>query len=642
MFDHHFELTDADREFLRRVRERLDEDAPKAAAPQPPAMQPPAPKPPAVQPPAEKEAEGDKRRKPTLAEQMADLARNAAFAFFHTHDKQTYVVVPLNGCREVLPLSSIEFRLWLCDLAHKATGRAATSKDAATALTQLEIAARHYGAEREVHLRVAGDCQRVFVDLADKERRVVEITPDGWRVITDPPVYFIRPRNMLPLPVPERGGSLDELRPFVNVSGNDDWILLLGWVFCAFHPHGPYPLLAITGDKGSGKSCLARTIRELIDPNKPILRRKLREERDLAIAASANRILAFDNLSSIPVWLSDEMCCLSTGGGFSTRELYENREEVVFEYKNPVMITSIVNVVRKSDLADRAIRLRMPRFPAGARIDETELGESFQRVRARILGAIFDAVAGCLRHWREVPRLDLRMVGAARWAEAGCRTIGLPPGAFLDAYTKNCEDAEEKDALEEFPVIEAIRAVLAQTADGAWWGTATELHKLLKAHADEQFMKTKRWPSNPKVLSEQLGKIEKSLPGVGFAVEFDRMGKPGTKVIRLFSSDFYTSAASAASAVGVSPCEESSYIEIDDSDRASAADTFASALNSNQANDLQQKSAVADAADAPKPQLLRPPPTKNGKPASHSGAVRAWIAPGLSAEDVQTPFDDEL
>src|SRR5262249_31150465 len=40
------------------------------------------------------------------------------------------------------------------------------------------------------------------------------------------------------------------------------------------------------------------------------------------IAASNGHVLAFDNLSGVPPWLSDTLCRLTSGGAFSTRRLF--------------------------------------------------------------------------------------------------------------------------------------------------------------------------------------------------------------------------------------------------------------------------------------------------------------------------------
>jgi hypothetical protein len=44
-------------------------------------------------------------------------------------------------------------------------------------------------------------------------------------------------------------------------------------------------------------------------------------ERDLFIAASNGHLLAFDNLSDLPPWMSDSLCRLASGGSFAVRQL---------------------------------------------------------------------------------------------------------------------------------------------------------------------------------------------------------------------------------------------------------------------------------------------------------------------------------
>ena len=72
-----------------------------------------------------------------------------------------------------------------------------------------------------VHLRVASHVGALFLDLANSRGQVVEITAGGWEVVTDPPVRFVRPPGMRPLPVPVRGGTIEDLRPFLNITDQD-------------------------------------------------------------------------------------------------------------------------------------------------------------------------------------------------------------------------------------------------------------------------------------------------------------------------------------------------------------------------------------------------------------------------------------
>jgi hypothetical protein len=68
-----------------------------------------------------------------------------------------------------------------------------------------------------------------------------------------------------------------------------------------------------------------------------------REERELMIAASNGYLLAFDNLSGLPNWLSDALCRLATGGSFAVRQLYTDDEEMLFEAARPIVARRIAS-----------------------------------------------------------------------------------------------------------------------------------------------------------------------------------------------------------------------------------------------------------------------------------------------------------
>ena len=131
---------------------------------------------------------------------------------------------------------------------------------------------------------------------------------------------------MLPLPMPMRGGSVEALAPFLNLNGPGDFVLIVAWLLAALRPAGPYPLLAMSGEQGSSKTVLSKILRALVDPNAAPVRSAPREERDLFIAASNGHLLAFDNLSDIPPWVSDALCRLASGGSFALRQLYTDNK----------------------------------------------------------------------------------------------------------------------------------------------------------------------------------------------------------------------------------------------------------------------------------------------------------------------------
>src|SRR5215467_3185360 len=239
--------------------------------------------------------------------------------------------------------------------------------------------------------------------------------------------------GVLPLPEPQQGGSIETLNSFLNLTSRDDFVLVIAWLLAALRPKGPYPLLAVSGEQGSAKTVLCKLLKALIDPNAAPVRWLSREERELMIAANNSYLLAFDNLSGLPPWLSDALCRLASGGSFAVRQLFTDDEEVLFEAARPILLNGIEDVISRPDLGDRAIFLTLAPIDEVQRRPEGELWREFEIARPHILGALLDAVVHGLRamgpiHLDRLPR----MADFALWA-AGCETALWPAGTFARA-----------------------------------------------------------------------------------------------------------------------------------------------------------------------------------------------------------------
>src|SRR5688572_9269814 len=258
---------------------------------------------------------------------------------FTLPEGEPWATVPAGSHREHWPLKTKGFRRWLARRFYESTGQAPGAQALQDALTTLEGRALFEAGACPVYTRVAEWEDTIYYDLADAGWGAVCVTPTGWDYTPHPPVKFRRPRGMLPLPRPVLGGQVDALRPFVNVADPADWRLLVAWLLGALRPSGPYPVLILHGEQGSAKSTTARVLRELCDPNSAPLRSEPSNERDLMIAATNGWMVTLDNLSRLPAWLSDALCRLACGGGFGTRELYSDADEIIFDAARPVVLT---------------------------------------------------------------------------------------------------------------------------------------------------------------------------------------------------------------------------------------------------------------------------------------------------------------
>jgi hypothetical protein len=476
---------------------------------------------------APEEKEG---HKPTQAELLIRCA--AGVEFFHTPAGDAYARIKVGNHRETHLLRSKGFRRYLVRDFFERYGKPPGAQALQDALGLLEARAQFDGPKREVHVRVAQHGDNIYVDLANERWEAVEISPDaGWRVVSSEatPVCFRRPRGMLPLPVPSRSGLVRELRRFVNIREEDEasWRPLAAWLVQAFRPRGPYPVLILQGEQGSAKSTVERLLRALVDPSTAPLRTTPRNERDLIIAATNSWCVAFDNISSLPPWTSDALCRLSTGGGFSARELYTDSEEVLFDATRPVILNGITDVATRPDLLDRSLIVTLPPIPEERRKPESGLWRDFEKARPAILGALFDAVSGALGAVGGV-RLEgmPRMADFAVWATAAEESLGWESGAFMDAYMGNRQEATES-VLEADPVAGAVRGLVEK--QGRWAGTATELWQTLNELVDEDVRHTKAWPAAPNSLTSRLKRLAPALRGIGIEYGEDRSGSKGTR-----------------------------------------------------------------------------------------------------------------
>jgi len=111
-------------------------------------------------------------------------------------------------------------------------------------------------------VRVAGHDGEIFIDLGNDAWEAVCVTSAGWRVVIAPPVRFRRTDGMLPLPIPERGGKVETLRLFLNVTASD-FTLVVAYLLSALYPKGPYPILILYGVQGAAKTAFLRKLRKL-------------------------------------------------------------------------------------------------------------------------------------------------------------------------------------------------------------------------------------------------------------------------------------------------------------------------------------------------------------------------------------------
>ena len=397
-----------------------------------------------------------------------------------------------------------------------------------SALSVLKGIALFDSCSYELYHRIAEHDGKVFIDLGNEDWEVIEITAKGWKVTSQDVVRFRRSAGMQALAPPKPKGDLAEIKKLINFPNSSSFRLAVAWLIGSCSPKGPYPILIILGPHGSAKSTMGKFLKSLIDPSIAPLRSLQNDERNLVISANNSWVLAYDNLSHLNQTLSDALCRLSTGGGFSTRELYTDSDEVIFDVKRPLILTSISMAVGFHDLVDRSIILNLEPIEKGNRIPEQKLEKRFKKLQPVILGALCDAISCALKKLPETKIKDYpRMADFARWVAAAEGSLPWGKGKFISAYRKNRDEAVET-SLEADTVAQAIMDWMKDIARKKWKGTAAELLAVLEGdpqrpdsgYVSERTIRSWAWPKSPSALSNRLKRCSPFLKKVGVLIIF--------------------------------------------------------------------------------------------------------------------------
>ncbi len=490
---------------------------------------------------ADKNSDGGRKEK--AADILIRLATGVK-ELFHAPDGTGFAIILVGDHLETWPLRSKGFRRWLAREFFTETASAPNSDAIQSALNVIEARAHFDGRQRATHVRVGAFEGRMYLDLADAQWRAVEISSDGWRIIDQSPIVFRRAAGMLALPHPVHGGSINELRKFLNVKDDRDYILSVAFMLAALRERGPYPVLCLAGEHGSAKSTFTAVLRKLVDPNSAPLRALPRDDRDLFIAATNAHLLAFDNISHLPDWISDTLCRLATGGGFATRQLYSDQDEQLFDAMRPIILNGIEDIVGRPDLADRSLFLNLENITEDKRKAEKDFWAEFELDHQHILGVLLDGVSHGLKRLATT-RLDAkpRMADFALWATA-CETAFWNAGTFAKAYGQNRADAVAT-VIEADLVATALQTFMAERRDlaeqssliaerDAWSGTSSSLLGALKMAVGQDQTKLKEWPATPRALSGRLRRAAATLRKVDIEITFDRKsGGTRTRMITI-------------------------------------------------------------------------------------------------------------
>lgn len=479
---------------------------------------------------------GEEREKPPKeSKRLLDYVQGEIVEAWHSNEGIPYATIRRrDGRLEHHPVLSKFFERWMRIQFHGHEEAPPSNNAIRDVREMLSSKATLDGDEREIFLRVArlDAPARIYIDLGWKTHEAVEVTAEGWKIIPveEVPVRFYRHALLGALPRPVQGGSVEVLRPFLNLDDRG-FKLCIAWALVGLSGRGPYPVLAFSGEQGTAKSTISRTLQRLVDPSLGGVRGAIKDGQDLFIAAQTSHAIVLDNLSTISDKLSDDLCRISTGGAWAGRKLYTSDEEVVLKAIRPVLLNGIPDLMSRGDLVDRCIRVSLEPMPPTQRRAEADLSAGLEKVLGVAFGALLTALSSGLANWYRTPDTPgYRMADFVKFVCAAEPDLPWERGAFLHAYEAARHDMTLV-TLEGDTFGLRVRDMLAPGE--AWEGTFSELLQILSTNLTPE-QRADGWPRVAKGASTALRRSAPLLRQLGFDFSyFRRNGGNRDRMVRI-------------------------------------------------------------------------------------------------------------
>src|SRR6476620_12650378 len=108
-----------------------------------------------------------------------------------------------------------------------------------------------------------------------------------------------------------------------------------------------------------------------------------------------------------------------TGSASSVRQVYTDDEDIIRSFKRCIGINGINLASNKADLLDRSIIITLERILNSKQKTPKEIWESFEEIKPRLLGYIFDILVKVLQYEENNPNEIYKMTRMTEFSKFG-------------------------------------------------------------------------------------------------------------------------------------------------------------------------------------------------------------------------------
>ena len=319
---------------------------------------------------------------------------------------------------EVLKLNATRFKNWVRRTTYKENGSIIDSSTLNDIIGILSAEAEFNPECPTINLalRVANVDDSWYYDLTNKQWEFIQITPEGWYKVKNAIIFHRYSATPQVDPIREYPPDiLDKFINLFNIQGDKNRLLLKCYIISLFIPGIPKVILNLHGEEGSAKTTLQELIKMLVDPSPMKTSSFLRDTNEFVQQLAHNYVMAYDNISIIRDWISDLLCRVVTGSGFSKRELFTTDDDFIYTIKRCIMLNGITIAATKADLLDRSLIIQLEEIKKSKRRKVDDIWKEFDEIKAPLLGYILDVLVKVIAWKKEHGSPSIQLSRMADW-----------------------------------------------------------------------------------------------------------------------------------------------------------------------------------------------------------------------------------
>ncbi len=249
-----------------------------------------------------------------------------------------------------------------------------------------------------------------------------------------------------------------------GLSMEDKRLLFQMWFYCLFFPERfpTRPILAMIGEKGSGKTIALRKIGQLIFGSSFNVMQLSEDPKDFDAAVTNTPFVAIDNTDTKIRWLDDRLAVVATGGSIKRRELYTTNRLTEFPVCAFLGITSRTPHFRRDDVADRLLIFCVDRFETFLPESQllAEVAQSRDEILTEVIGRLQEIVRVLQDEAGKTYASRFRMADFADFSLRIAHAEGW--GERMESILERTRDEQSSFVIQDEPIMDLLEIWLSE------------------------------------------------------------------------------------------------------------------------------------------------------------------------------------